>query len=582
MPLMDLRAHWLFCAWFLAAPGRAAVVRVAPYHAPRASSVLLAAPRLQPLQPADGALRLSLAQSPAAPLAVVVKPAAPAAAVLQQATTRLAAPKDAAAARPRPASDLLFDGTRIELVPMDDGFETAHEGREQLGGEATRKAVAARLKSLKEDAAGVPETAQDHAARLDGARRAAAVRRSDAYAAYKRLETSASRMEAFLDPAEGRVLLRERVMPAPPELTSRVDARAGFEILSRMMQGSASAAVKRSFAAALAAAVPLRALQLLERTGLRYWITEGMAEVSHASPTFVTRYGPAAAAYEEHGGAVHQGQFDSSVNEIHASSQGHGLPRARVSVLLHETMHALDFALGNDGRGLSASAPWDDIFIRTRNDHALKRKDGLAFPSDRAQADAAEFFAESGAMFLSAHLVSYRSADEARTRADLAENNAPAFAFMERLFTTALDELDFDAADWTPNSPAPEFMRLAKANRDIPNDRKGGAAWFLAAKYSFQAASLFAAEGSIAPARTQLRLTAKALERFFNDPRADPGLWEIARQLLRDGRNLSKRLVRNGPIWQRVRGVSFRDAVRQSSASRLTGGIFPSVGARRR
>ena len=56
----------------------------------------------------------------------------------------------------------------------------------------------------------------------------------------------------------------------------------------------------------------------------------------------------------------------------------------------HELMHAIDWAMGTEGRQFSDGREWRELFEATQRQPDARR----AFPTDRSRVDPNEFFAE--------------------------------------------------------------------------------------------------------------------------------------------------------------------------------------------
>jgi hypothetical protein len=330
-----------------------------------------------------------------------------------------------------------IDATRVRLAAADHSFETCADGLAPLPAEAAVALVEHKLRAEAEALTGVAPDHPDYGSKL----RACSLTPTR-HALLDRLTGDPERFDAFLDEANGAVLLRERLAEPLPELDATIDSRRGLELLAPMIDGPVPTLVHDSAAHILSGIVPTRALELFAKSHVSYWLVRRSCDLHPATPKFANMFGAGNAAAETFRARNRNnvGEFRSSSREaLGRTSLGYPT-RDMINTLVHESMHVLDHLLGENGQFMSDSGPWKKLF------HETAAGNDLAFPTAYAATNEQEFFAECATMFLTTHMKARTEGPPCRvfSRSDLERLNPRAYELLEDLFLHQLPELDLD------------------------------------------------------------------------------------------------------------------------------------------
>ncbi len=239
-------------------------------------------------------------------------------------------------------------------------------------------------------------------------------------------------MQAYIDPATRRVVLREATVPLPTHVARQIDPAASRAILANLpIAGTPDQ--KTEVIDELATSYPVDANRVIAESGFRFRLAMTRAEKREdLTPGLREVYGSAiaarhfSAAASDWGGLVH-----AEVSDVMLA--WYAMPAQRRTYLRHEVAHVLDAALGM----ISTKLEWMAIFDKTR-DAVARGNPSLRFPDHHASTNPGEFFAVSVSAYLQQNVTGIPASPAITTRGDLLRMNPDAYAFVEKLFAGEL------------------------------------------------------------------------------------------------------------------------------------------------
>lgn len=338
--------------------------------------------------------------------------------------------------------------TKIEMT--EPGQPVEHAGHRPLPPDQVKAAVLQQLRGLRADLFG--DSASEEERELRWADRVSQVteksRHDRQVSDYLRLSRGAWRMEGVIDPKTGVVQLGERPSEPLPEGTA---SRERLEQLFPDLLGGPDSRQWDVILQAWEKHLPQSTCELLLRTGMRLeMIDEGWV------PSLL-RETLGAAAQE-----IYSDLRPEGAGAFYVPSMGFAFlsPSAATPAFLatratHEVMHAVDWAMGEDGRPFSEGEEWRRIFDETRVNPRAERM----FPTLLSQKNPSELFAESATVFLGLHVTHQ---GDVVTRQDLQENHPRLHALLEELFTRRIRQALIRQTYQPPEQLSTAFMSEAR------------------------------------------------------------------------------------------------------------------------
>lgn len=332
---------------------------------------------------------------------------------------------------------------QIDVLPLNETFEQTPKTWVRMPQSLAREVWSKALAKERRAIGGSSIAAKDSRARFDHLRRKQdeSGARSEKWARFARLkETTLAcakgfRFEAFIDRATSRVVLRERTSRPPRGVADKIAPDAAAPIIQKMISESTDPVAGRQIVKGLAHAVPLDALELVARAGTTIRVMGSRSEVGTPSQKQRAMYGDAWCGIEQlcrRDDA--DGFFDSTADCIEIGRTNFEPSFGwRKSCAAHELMHALDKALGHDGRLLSETKEWCALFDVTKQETRAGAGSHF-FPTRYAATNPAEFFAECATIFLTTKVISHESFDEVTTREVLRRANPDVYRFIKMVF----------------------------------------------------------------------------------------------------------------------------------------------------
>jgi hypothetical protein len=248
------------------------------------------------------------------------------------------------------------------------------------------------------------------------------VRSADLVEYHRLVDRSPDEFIRLWDPTTNRILLTERVDPPELPLTLTSGASLGIGI-------SGLDPAKESFLrSALDQIVPAGALSILSRSKTTIAFASAIGETSPTARALFGDLGLAELTCPD------LGRYWPFLREamIPLVPETIVSPEALLSIVVHELMHALDWALGEPGKRWSDSTEWKDLFAAAE-----------LFPNERSMQDPGELFAECAAIYLLGRHVDVQPLrDQVTTRTDLLRACPAIYQRLEQLFAGEIPALD--------------------------------------------------------------------------------------------------------------------------------------------
>jgi hypothetical protein len=322
-----------------------------------------------------------------------------------------------------------------------------------------------------------------------------------------------STVEAFVDPETNRVIIRERLGdPLPDGVQLQFDETRSAQLAGKLpVEGSDPVAISK-LRDMLTTSLPTDAIEILSRSNTAFVLnsTESHGPSEHAKKLIGH---DAAQRLADCGGDDSFGAYVPILNQLSVDTfrpEMNGEPQFR-TVVTHEAMHAVDAALGKEGKFWSETGDWKAIYNRTL-EHSEQDDGSLAFPNAYSRLSAHEFFAECATMYLGHHIESAASVDIVTTRDDLRRTNPDAYAFMERFFAETLPAANKREAAVTPGysvaaarDRAQEAKQASDTSPSFANHWRTGLLELTVAQLTGDQADFEAAKEAAAKARQSLR-----------------------------------------------------------------------------
>jgi hypothetical protein len=336
--------------------------------------------------------------------------------------------------------------SRTDLADAREPLEPQRIGKIQLPSSLALSAARSRSERLERDLFGREPSTEERRTAWEGRwQRAFSQSTFDPLLSdYLRLGRGPDRFEAYFDWKRGRLTLSESVDP-PIFRTSDENQRLARQLCEPMFPPGLDPEQREAVLSVFASHVPPEVLALVARNGTVIEIFDGL----DAPRCYLGKLGPAShwihSFAESLSSSPPAGKFDALVGCILLRAAVGGVQPSAQTRAVHELMHALDLALGRDGRMFSEGPEWL-MFYRDALMRSGGQFDRRYFPTQRSMADPSEFFAECATIFLGRHVeatgtlprkgnMAAPTVVDLVTREDLRRGNPEVHARLTRLFS---------------------------------------------------------------------------------------------------------------------------------------------------
>ena len=279
----------------------------------------------------------------------------------------------------------------------------------------------------------------------------------------QRLMKGPERLDSFLDFRRGRVLLAERVSPSQSFPSLQLPSDLTLSRAQQIAQGDVQ------IATFIAKTLPESTVELLDRLQIRIEVGQSGTTVL---PKHRERYGPAAEwvwkTQAPHPGAL--ACYIYLAGLVRSRFPSDAPPSLVQSIILHELMHAVDWALGEPGQQFSSGPEWRQLF-EAAHAKASTGPTSLPFPTCYSRTDPSEFFADCAATFFRTQV---DQTGNVAVPEDLQRHLPEVEAMLDRLFSKSIPDLLQEGAPQKPTdilrTMAEEYQRYAeRVSSDYPS-----------------------------------------------------------------------------------------------------------------
>jgi hypothetical protein len=258
-----------------------------------------------------------------------------------------------------------------------------------------------------------------------------------------RLVRGPDRFNAFFHPKSGGVILQEKSRSRSEKLEPAAPERS-YEILAGLVHSPAHPELTSEVLRDAASILPPSAVELLANGGVGFELATADQPLAMVRRVFPD----AEASFRADGGAEDSaGAYKLDARSIVLLVDRIKDPRARTQTAVHEFVHALDCALGDEEEPWSEKGEWKALFEEHKALLASGKEHGFTHSGQLLNAQ--EFLACTATTFLMDSVFETPASLMVETREDLARANPKAYALLERFFAEEvprkLDQPDLKA-----------------------------------------------------------------------------------------------------------------------------------------